>query len=200
MTRAGGTFAVLIGAVVGVSAALARRGDEPSPAPGAADAPAVARREEPAPEPVGPAANPTSEAPLNPVAATLASALLPAAGQPAATLRVPAPPAVASLDELKAIEIRCYDQDTVACRRAAAAYDAGGVVARDAARAENYRKVELTQLVRQCEKRLPLACLRLADRYDEGDGVARDARRAQKLADHAGELCSKRPVEGCPGR
>lgn len=190
MSKPGGTLAVLIGAIVGVSAAFARRSDAP-----AADAPAeprVAERQaapEPASEPQPP--------PEPRATAVLPSPAVSATATATPGRRVPLPPAVASLEELKSTEIRCYDQDPLACRRASAAYESGVLVARDAVRAETYRKVELTQLVRQCEKRAPLACLMLADRYETGDGVAVDARRAQKLTVHAAELCRNRPSEGC---
>ena len=116
---------------------------------------------------------------------------------PPSVRAVPPPPAVADLAELKTAEIRCYQKDADACLRAADAYAAGKLVPADAARAENYRKVELTQLFRQCEKASVRACLVLAERYGAGQGLAADPKKAKTLVTHVGELCARRPVPEC---
>lgn len=111
--------------------------------------------------------------------------------------RVPPPLEVADLAELKSAEIRCYQRDPDACFRAAAAYAAGKLVPVDEKRAENYRKIELTQLFRQCEKAAVRPCLVLADRYANGDGLPVDANRSQKLVNHVAEVCQRRPAPEC---
>jgi TPR repeat protein len=213
LTRTGGTFAVLIGVIVGVSAALARRSDAPAPAAPAALEAEPARQREPTPSPPiapepAPALTATASGAPTPSAtsasATSASATSapPTSAAPVATPwkpRVPLSPPVASADELKASEVRCYEQDPLACRRAFQAYEDGRVVPRDAERARTYQKVQVTQLVRQCENNKPLACLMLADLHDTGEGVTADARRAKRLDDHAHDICRRRPKEpGCP--
>jgi TPR repeat protein len=155
--------------MVGVTAAVASRGEK------AAEVAPVAT---PAPERAVTDARSASLAETAPVlaAATSAAPAANALAPPASSLAVP----VASSSAL-----------------APEPYEAGQLVPRDAARAETYRKVELTQLVRQCEKRKPAACTRLAARYAAGDGVGKDERKARQLNAHARELCARRPSEGC---
>jgi TPR repeat protein len=192
MTRQGGSLAVLIGAVVGVTAALARRGDE-MPAPTAAE-----RQQGPVvvAEPAVLAA-PAAPAPPSTEPARAEVSVLPLASASEPRRRLPAPMPIASPEELRKTEVRCYEQDPFACHRAADAYALGSLVPKDEARARTYRKVEVTQLVRQCEKRKPRACLGLADLLAAGDGVARDSRRAEHLSEHARSLCRGRPSEEC---
>jgi TPR repeat protein len=194
LRRSGGTFAVLIGALIGVTAALARRSeDAPVVVPAAAPEPApLALRADEATAPPAPAPVPASvQASSLPSAAASASKV----SSPATPLAVPDAPA--TVEELKATEVRCYAQDHLACRRASIAYEAGQLVPRDSDRAQNYRKVELTQLVRQCEKRQPVACVRLAELYAAGDVVAPNARKAEQLRAHARDLCARHAREGC---
>ena len=120
-----------------------------------------------------------------------------AASTQASVPSVPPPPEVADLAELKTAEIRCYQKDADACYRAAAAYASGKLLPADQARAESYRKVELTQLFRQCEKAAVRPCLVLAERYSKGDGLPLDEKKAQKLLKHVGELCQRRPAPEC---
>jgi len=126
-----------------------------------------------------------------------ATASAAASGSPtpsaAPPLLVPPPslPPLKTPDELTAAEIKCYQKDPESCRRSADAYDAGLIVPRDAERARHYRKVELTQLVRHCERDSPSACLVLSARYQSGDGVARSTRQAAALVDRARMLCRR---------
>jgi TPR repeat protein len=204
VTRPGGSFAVLLGTIVGVTAALARRGDDqPTPPPEPQPPQASAEREPPATAPARAPASPANE--TKPAALDAAAGgsppstavVAPLVSAQASASHLPPPAPVASLAELKASEIKCYEQDPVACRRASDAYAAGTIVQRDNARAENYRKVEITQLVRLCEKSDARACLGLADLHAAGDGVAQDARRAQQLAEHARLICRRKPSAEC---
>jgi hypothetical protein len=224
--RAGGV-AIVIGAAVGVLVALLRQSESPpsagvattperprqsaprtpgpgtsvsnasnasSPAPSAAEAaPSAAPSTEPAPPASVPApsAPEASAAPLPSAAPSVG----PATPFPLAT---PLPP-VTTASELERAEIRCYQVDPEECGRAADAYDAGQLVARDAARAARLRKVELTRLVRRCEERSPHACLVLAGRYEAGQGVDENDRHARALVEHARELCQHGAKTGCNG-
>jgi hypothetical protein len=177
-------LAVILGAAAGVGLALVRRAGEPPPL-----APAAARPLATVPTAVAP---PASALPV--VTAPAASASVPTAGPSAsgATVQAPTPlPPIATPDQLTAAEIKCYQKDPEACRRAADAYEAGRIVPRDAERARNYRKVELTQLVRGCERDSPAACIVLSERYQSGDGVVRSARQAAALVDRARTLCRR---------
>jgi TPR repeat protein len=185
-------LAVLFGAAAGVGLALVRKADDPPPLPPAAARPLAIPSAAAAPlaSPVSPAAASASpaEAPSAAAPATPAPS-----GSPGLVLKPPAPlPPVSTPDELTAAEIKCYQKDPEACRRAADAYEAGRMVPRDAERARNYRKVELTQLVRNCERDSPNACLVLAERYQSGDGVARSTRQAAALVDRARTLCRRK--------
>jgi hypothetical protein len=200
LSRSGGKFAVLIGAFLGVAAALlARRGQEPPASmPSTSEKPLGAAPPTAEPVPAAPLPSPVpasvQASALGSAAAADASALAPATSL-STPLAVPEPPA--TLEELKAIEVRCYAQDPVACRRASLAYEAGKLLPRDTDRAQNYRKVELTQLVRKCEKRQPLACVRLAELYAAGDVVGPNARKAEQLRAHARDLCTRRASDDC---
>jgi hypothetical protein len=57
--------------------------------------------------------------------------------------------------------------------------------------------VELTALVRACEKGGVDACLVLADRYLRGDGLAQSDRTATALIEHARTLCEKKLEPAC---
>jgi TPR repeat protein len=194
LRRSGGTFAVLIGALIGVTAALARRSeDAPVAAPAAAPEPApLALRADDTP-----LAQTPTPVPASVQASSVPSSAISASPISAAPAPLAVPDAPATVEELKAIEVRCYAQDHLACRRASIAYEAGRLVPRDSDRAQNYRKVELTQLVRQCEKRKPVACVRLAELYAAGDVVAPNARKAEQLRAHARDLCARQAREGC---
>lgn len=110
---------------------------------------------------------------------------------------VPPPPEVADLAELKTAEILCYQKDPDACYRAAAAYAAGKLLPADPKRAESYRKVEQTQLFRQCEKSSVRSCLVLAERYANGDGLPVDVKKSQKLLRHVADVCARKPAPEC---
>ena len=104
---------------------------------------------------------------------------------------------IQSREELEAAAVACEAKDAGACRRAAEAAELGEVAAKDPERAKRLRKIELTLLVRGCEKSSPLACLTLADRYLRGDGVEQSERTATALIEHTKELCSRKPDEAC---
>jgi TPR repeat protein len=185
-------LAVVFGAAAGVGLALVRKADDPPPLPPAAARPLAIPSA--AAAPLGPPATTAAPAASSAQTAAPGSSAAPApSGSPGLVLKPPAPlPPVATPDELTAAEIKCYQKDPEACRRAADAYEAGRMVPRDAERARNYRKVELTQLVRNCERDSPNACLVLAERYQSGDGVARSTRQAAALVDRARTLCRRK--------
>jgi hypothetical protein len=70
-------------------------------------------------------------------------------------------------------------------------------VAKDLERAKTLRRVELTILVRKCEKGGVEECLTLADRYLRGDGLEKNERTAEALIEHTKEICARRPVAAC---
>jgi hypothetical protein len=182
-------LAVVLGAAAGVGLALARKSDDPPPL-----APAAARPLATMPAAVAP---PASAAAVRPAGTGTENPASSSRGAPPASagglvLKPPTPlPPITTPDELTAAEVKCYQKDPEACRRAADAYEAGRMVPRDAERARNYRKVELTQLVRGCERDSPNSCLVLAERYQSGDGVARSTRQAAALVDRARTLCRR---------
>jgi hypothetical protein len=182
-------LAVLFGAAAGVGLALVRKVDDPPPlAPAAARA--LATPSTPAAPSVAPA---TSAPPAIPDAVPPPGSAAAPPGSAGLVLKPPAPlPPIATPDELTSAEIKCYQKEPEACRRAADAYEAGRMVPRDAERARNYRKVELTQLVRNCERDSPNACLVLAERYQSGDGVTRSTKQAAALVDRARTLCRRK--------
>jgi TPR repeat protein len=106
-------------------------------------------------------------------------------------------PAITSKDEFQAAAVACDEKDAGACRRAARAVELGEVVPKDLARAKTFRRVELTVLVRGCEKNSVEACVTLADRYLRGEGVAPSERTAAALIDHAREICERHPEDAC---
>jgi hypothetical protein len=185
-------LAVILGAAAGVGLALARKAEDPPPL-----APAAAR---PFATASAPAAPPAASTPAPAASATPAAEIpapsrsaVPLDGSAGMVLKPPAPlPPITTPDELTAAEIKCYQKEPEACRRAADAYEAGRMVPRDAERARNYRKVELTQLVRNCERDSPNACLVLAERYQSGDGVVRSTKQAAALVDRARTLCRRK--------
>ncbi|HEX6765728.1 MAG TPA: hypothetical protein VF103_09630 [Polyangiaceae bacterium] len=177
-------FAVLIGSGVGVIAAIggrAKTGKQPPP-------------------PLPPVA-------AQPLAEPAASARLPA--RPPAERTAPAPAATAqdtlaetetpigSPEDFQAAAIACDEKDAGACLRAATAVELGAVVPKDPERAKTFRRVELTILVRGCEKGAVDSCLTLADRYLRGDGLARNERTALALVAHTRDLCSRHPEPAC---
>lgn len=172
-------FAVFFGCGVGIAAALGGRagpGDEPPPlAPAAALAVDARQKQEPPTrhdEPVKTAA-------------------------PSETVPLEDDPPIRSKDEFQRAAIACDEKDAGACRRAALASELGDVVPKDLARAKTFRKVELTALVRGCEKGGVDACLVLADRYLRGDGLAQSDRTATALIEHAKTLCAKKLEPAC---
>ena len=108
---------------------------------------------------------------------------------------MPPPLEVTDLAELKTAEIRCYQRDPDACFRAAAAYAPASSSPSTKTRG-NYRKIELTQLFRQCEKAAVRPCLVLAERYANGDGLPLDATVAE-AGEHVAEVCQRRPAPEC---
>jgi hypothetical protein len=197
-------FAVLAGSGVGIVAAVGFRGrtseaDPPSLAPAAArplESPSETRALVTAPQ-----------ARDERAAADVAVVTAPAQPAPSAAPQAPAapsaPPApeddvpIATKEEFEAAAIACDEKDAGACRRAAAAAELGAVVQKDVGRAKTFRKVELTVIVRGCEKGAVASCLTLADRYLRGDGVARSERTATALIEHTKELCSRRHDDAC---
>jgi hypothetical protein len=177
-------FAVLIGSGVGVVAAIGGRGRpevEPPPLPPVAAKPVAPRLGAPATSPSEKVEHDIAAAPEKPVRES-----------PAET-----DPPIASPEEFEAAAIACDEKDAGACRRAAAASELGAVVPKDLERAKTFRKVELTVLVRGCEKGSVAECLTLADRYLRGEGVARNERTALALIEHTRELCARRPSDAC---
>ena len=206
MRVAGGGAAILLGAAVGATAALALR--ENAPPPGARPA-LSARAQNGAASP----APTTSQGPSGPsgppAAATEPFGPPPVSGPPTASTGAVAlaskfpfaaalPPAT-SVAEVERSEIRCYETAPEECGRAADAYDLGQLVPRDAERAAKLRKIELTRLVRACEKRSPHACLVLAGRYESGQGVPENDKHAQGLLEHARDLCHQGVKVECAG-
>lgn len=184
-------LAVIFGAAAGVGLALARKAEDPPPLAPAAARP-LATLSAPAAPPASAAAAPgastASATPISPAPSSSGAEAVTAG----IVLKPPPPlPPITTPDELTAAEIKCYQKEPEACRRAADAYEAGRMVPRDAERARNYRKVELTQLVRGCERDSPNSCLVLAERYQSGDGVSRSARQAAALVDRARTLCRR---------
>jgi TPR repeat protein len=174
-------LAVLTGAGVGIAAAIVERGaseGDPPPLP-----PAVAQ--------------PVEEPNVPPAEAKTPAVSASASSSPASEPFPPAEPAIASPEEFEAAAIACDEKDAGACRRAAAAADLGTVVRKDPERARTFRKVELTIVVRACEKGNVEACLALADRYLRGDGLEQNDRTATALIAHAKELCARRPEDAC---
>lgn len=179
--KAASLLAVLIGSSVGVGIAVAMNGRD---APKHADSPPAARSiSEPALS-----AHARAEAPAPPRAPEAAKV---------AEFPVESEQPVTSKEEFEAAAIACDGKDAGACRRAASAVELGTVVPKDLERAKTFRKVELTVLVRGCEKGVVEACLTLADRYLRGDGLAQNERTATALIEHARELCSRNPEPVC---
>jgi len=222
--RSGGGLAIVLGALVGIALAVARRGSEPprvNPAPSvvsvnrAAPTELTAPPELPAPElpPSSPAADASalSELPVAPDPSAPSGPPPPSAAEPAPALSSASPvPAVSALfpmpapvappttaKELERAEVRCYDKVPDECERAASAYETGRFGPADSARAEKLRKVALTFLVRGCEKRSPHACFVLASRYETGVGLPANHRKATALLEHARGLCRKKPGPEC---
>jgi hypothetical protein len=221
--RTSGGAAILLGVAVGVAAALLGRSETSTKAPPSR---ALARASDtvmpparaPAPAPAEPpisAAPSTETEPATPAASASSSASDPSALPPSDADSSALPPsdagpnvvpsfpvalprpALTNAAELERAEIRCYETDPEDCGLAAAAYAAGVLVPRDAARAERLRKIELTRLKRRCEQRSPHACLVLAGRSHVGDGVPKDERRAGALLEHARELCRRGASSEC---
>jgi hypothetical protein len=174
-------LAVLTGAGVGIAAAIVERGateGDPPPLPPAA-------------------AQPVPERTVAPAGAATPVASAQASSSPASDPFPPAERPIASPEEFEAAAIACDEKDAGACRRAAAAADLGTVVRKDPERARTFRKVELTIVVRACEKGGVEACLALADRYLRGDGLEQNDRTATALIAHTRELCTRRPEAAC---
>jgi len=198
--RSWGGAAILLGAAVGATAALALRENTTPPAPPRAQSakPSAAPR---SPPPAPSARADTAGVPSStqtaaePGAATGTASARGASASPApsaAPFPLPAPlPPATSTAEVEQAEIRCYEVDPEECGRAADAYDTGVLVRHDAEHALQLRKVELTRLVRACEKRSPHACFVLAGRYESGQGVDENDKHALGLLEHARDLCRR---------
>jgi hypothetical protein len=190
-------FAVLAGASVGFVAAIGLWRKPPPQVTPASEG--TAPRKQPEPPPLA-ATHRATEAEL-PVATPTVAAAPSAAPEPPVPPSLPATPddevPIATKEEFQAAAIACDEKDAGACRRAAAAAELGTVVPKDPERAKTFRKVELTTIVRACEKRTVAACLTLADRYLRGDGVAQNERTATALIEHAKEICSRKPDDAC---
>jgi hypothetical protein len=151
-------------------------------------------------EPPPPAARPSAERPKAPApAASVTEPTEPVTAESIAGLQPEGDPPIESKADFEAAAIACDKKDAGACRRAASAVELGSVVPKDLERAKTFRKVELTVLVRGCEKGTVEACLTLADRYLRGDGLAQNERTATALIEHAREICSRRPEDACRG-
>lgn len=148
----------MVGSGIGVGAALFGRETEKS---------------EPAPL-LAPAAARPFEAPAERTAPAVASRTMEEKSAPSASSAPPRTlvendPPITSQTEYEAAALACEGKDASACRRAARACETGEVVAKDLDRAKTLRRVELTILVRKCEKGSVEECLTLADRYLRGD-------------------------------
>jgi TPR repeat protein len=194
-------FAVLAGAGVGFVAAIGLWRPAPSKPPALAAAPGAAAPFAP-PAPLE-ATHRATEAEL-PVATAVTAVTTPAPSarpEPSVPPSLPTAPddevPIATKEEFQAAAIACDEKDAGACRRAAAAADTGTVVPKDPERAKTFRKVELTAIVRACEKKTVTACLTLADRYLRGDGVAQNERTAAALIEHVKEICAHRHEDAC---
>ena len=185
---------VLFGFGIGIVAAVAFRDPAPEgvpPLPPAAARPVEGSRAADAPPT-------TAETPaLAPASAPLIAPATSASSAPAAATPTESEPPITTKDEFQAAAVACDEKDARACRRAARAVELGEVVPKDLSRAKTFRRVELTVLVRGCEKNAVDACLTLADRYLRGDGVAASERTAIALIDHAREACARRPEDAC---
>lgn len=184
----GNVYAVLLGTGVGVAVALLQREgarESPPPLPPAAAQPFPSERERRAEVAARPE---TSVSPD------------PSAVESATSHGVPTPleEPIASQQELGAAVLACEKRDAGACRRAALAAENGTVAPKDLALAKRLRRIELTLIVRACEKSSVEACLALADRYARGDGLARNERTARALHEHVRTLCARRPEPACP--
>jgi hypothetical protein len=169
--------AMLVGSGMGVAIAVVGYGgdeSEPPPLPPAAARPVPKKA---VAEPVRSPAAALAEFPAEP---------FPSADRP-----------IGSREEFEAAAIACDEKDARACRRAATAADLGAVTPKDPERAKTFRKVELTIVVRACEKGAVEACLTLADRYLRGDGLEQNERTATALIEHTRELCARRPEDAC---
>jgi hypothetical protein len=187
--------AVIFGFSVGIVTAFAFRERPPEDTPPLR--PAAARPiEGSAPASTPPPAAPERPA-LVPASAAPASAAAPAISAPSVPTPTDVEAAITSKDEFQAAAVACDEKDAGACRRAARAVELGEVVPKDLARAKTFRRVELTVLVRGCEKNSVEACLTLADRYLRGEGVAPSERTAAALIDHARESCERHPEDAC---
>jgi TPR repeat protein len=176
-------FAVLFGSGVGVAAAIGGYTDTPDAPPQlgpAAARPVHARNE---------ASSPSHRDAARKIAASSVS--------PTEAPPLEDDPPIRSKEEFQAAAVACDEKDAGACRRAALAAELGDVVPKDPNRAKTFRKVELTALVRACEKGGVDACLVLADRYLRGDGLAQSDRTATALIDHARALCAKKLEPAC---
>jgi hypothetical protein len=193
----GGGKLIAVAAATGVCLALLLR--KPVADTRTAPEPAAPAATTPGPEVTLTAAAPATAAPVAAITPPTSASVTPDPATNAAPTvpRVPPPPEVESSAELKTAEVRCYQKDPDACFQAAAAYAAGRFVPADAERAESYRKVELTQLFRQCEKAAVRPCLVIAERYDRGEGLPRDPKKAQHLLKHVTQLCQRRPAPAC---
>jgi TPR repeat protein len=211
--RKGGAVAVVLGALLGVAAAVARHADTPAP---------PAKGEVSAPESASPAAGVTPEpsattepspsepsalAPAPPLDAAVAA---PNSAPSAATPSASAAPVAANIPpvllppletpkELERAEVRCYRKVADECERAATAYAQGRFGPADIERAAHLREVSLTFLVKDCQRRSPHACLVLANRYSHGIGVDTNPKKARAVFEHGRELCRRKPSAECDG-
>jgi hypothetical protein len=200
--RRGGGIAILLGAAVGATAALSLRHNAAPPRPALA-AQAPSPRPRAAEPPVPPASAPALAPPAasaDPLVLVPAPATGPAPTGSSPFRLAPALPPVTTAAELERAEVRCYEAAPEECGRAADAYDVGQLVARDPERAARLRKIELTRLVRACERRSPHACLVLAGRYASGQGVPESEKHALGLVEHARDLCRHKAAKAeCDG-
>jgi hypothetical protein len=212
--RSGGG-AVFVGALVGITLALARwvvteRAEAPPPGLpplGAQPAPAESTPPEPATAPPRTPSASVSSTPSTVLAETPTSApsappAPTASTAPAASsfpTVAPLPP-LTTAKEVERSERRCYERKSPdECERAAVAYAAGLAGKPDAERAARLARVAVTFVVRECEERSPHACLALAGRYKTGHGVPQSDRKANAVLEHARELCRERARVECVG-
>jgi len=184
--------AVIFGLTVGIATAVAfreRATEDAPPLPPAAARPI---------EGSAPASTPPPpELPALVIASAAPATSAPATSAPSVPTPTDVEAAITSKDEFQAAAVACDEKDAGACRRAARAVELGEVVPKDLGRAKTFRRVELTVLVRGCEKNSVEACLILADRYLRGEGVAPSERTAAALIDHAREICERHPEDAC---
>jgi TPR repeat protein len=185
-------LSIVTGASLGVGGALWLRFEAPEPV-------AVAARAAPTPPLAAPASAEVEPVAFAPPTASAQVGSASADREQWERLRKAdrTPRPVSTPKELLRAEMACDAKNAEGCARAAVAYEEGIVVSQNLSRAHNYRKRELTLIVRRCDARSPAGCLELARRYAEGDGIELSQEKADALVAHAGEICRLKYSREC---